>query len=109
MKVNRIHKSLYVLFGALFLIVLLGFGFILLKTYRESKVFQQNEINLQDNLNRLKKEVGIQERYLKRFNDDPAFFEWVARQRIGYVERGEIVFRFGDEEVDGYTNSHSKK
>lgn len=97
MKFDNIHKTLYFLFLGLVVFVGIGFSFMLIKTHRESKIFEQNEKNLEEALKRAKKEVSIEEDYLKRFNEDVAFREWVARQRVGYVRSDEIVFRFGEE------------
>lgn len=97
MKVIHWYKFLYLLFTGIFLFVIIGFGVSLLKTYKEGKVFKQTEDNLDDRLIKAKKELKVQEDYLKRFHNDPIFFEWVARRRIGFVEPGEIIFRFNDE------------
>ncbi len=97
MKVIHWYKFLYLLFAGLFLLVIFGFGLSLLKTYREGKIFEQTHSNLHDRLIKAKNELKVQEDYLKRFNNDPNFFEWVVRQRIGFVEQNEIIFRFSDE------------
>lgn len=99
MKFNNIHKSLYFLFLGLVLFVSIGFSFMLMKTHRESKIFEQNEKNLEEALIQAKQEVFIQEEYLKRFSQDSQFREWVARQRIGYARSDEIIFRFGEDEA----------
>lgn len=99
MKFNNIHKSIYLLFGGLVLFVGIGFTLMLMKTYKEGKIFKQNEKNLEDALRRAQNEVIIQEEYLRRFNQDPDFLEWVARQRIGYAKSDEIIFRFGEDDV----------
>lgn len=102
------HKSLYALFGLFLLFVVIGFGFILLKTYRERKVFQQAESNLEDSLVRIKDEVKVKEDYLKRLEGDSDFLEWVGRQRIGYIESDEIIFRFDDVSDNGSLNDLKK-
>ncbi len=99
MKFSNIHKSICLLFGGLILFVSIGFTLMLIKTHREGKIFKQNEKNLEDALRRAQNEVIIQEEYLKRFNQDPNFLEWVARQRIGYAKSDEIIFRFGEDDV----------
>lgn len=101
MKFRSIHKSIYLLFGGLILFVGIGFALMLMKAERESKVFKQNEKNLEEALERVRNELAIQENYLKRFKQDPEFFEWVARQRIGYAKTDEIIFRFGENDVNG--------
>lgn len=97
MKSIHWYKFLYLIFAGLFLFVAIGFGIVILKTYREGKVFKQAQNNLENHLIKAKDELKMQEEYLKRFNNDPVFFEWVIRQRIGYIESNEIVFRFNDE------------
>lgn len=105
MKLNSIHKSIYLLFGALILFVGIGFTLILLKTNRESKSFKLNEKNLEHALTQAQTQVHIQEDYLKRFHQDPKFREWVARKRIGYARPDEIIFRFGDDDAsDSYSS-----
>lgn len=94
------YKSLYILLGLLLLFVVIGFGWILLKTYRESKVFKQTDRKLEESLVTIKNEVKLKEDYLKQINEDPDFLEWVGRQRIGYVEADEIIFRFDEENAN---------
>lgn len=91
------YKFIYLLLGGLFLFIVIAFGLFLLKTYRESKVFVAAQSNLEIHLNKAKDELKMQEDYIKRFNNDPLFFEWVIRKRIGFVEANEIVFRFNNE------------
>ncbi|PWU07597.1 MAG: hypothetical protein C5B43_00105 [Verrucomicrobia bacterium] len=102
MKIIHWYKFLYLLFAGLFLLVVFGFGLALVKIYKEGKVFQKTQDNLEIRLIKAKNELNMQEDYLKRFNEDPIFFEWVVRQRIGFIEPNEIIFRFSDE------NSNSK-
>ena len=104
MKFNGVHKSLYFLFIGLVLFVGIGFSFMLMKAHRESKIFKQNEKNLEEALGRAQKERNMREEYLKRFREDPEFVEWVARQRIGYASSDEIIFRFGEDDasLDSY-------
>lgn len=101
MKFESIHKSIYLLFGGFVLFVGIGFSLMLMKTHRESKVFRQNEKNLEGTLKRAQREIEIQEAYLKHFSQDADFREWVVRQRIGYAKSDEIIFCFGDDEANG--------
>lgn len=100
MKAISIHKTLYLLFGGIFLFMLIGFSLMLVKTYQESKIFTQKRDGLESNLDIARSELKAQEDYLKRFTEDREFFEWVVRQRIGYAEPGEIIFRFDEEYED---------
>lgn len=110
MKFNGIHKSIYLLFGGLVFFVGILFGFMLMQTHRESKIFKQNEKNLVDALRRAQNDIGVQEDYLKRFNQDPNFLEWVARQRIGYAKSDEIIFCFGEDDanLDFYSSKKNR-
>lgn len=96
MKNIEWYKFLYLLFAGLFVFAVIGFGLVILKTYREGRVFKQAQNNLEDHLIKAKNELNMQEDYLKRLSNDPVFFEWVVRQRIGFVESNEIIFRFDD-------------
>lgn len=96
MKISGIHKFLYTLFAGVLVAVIVGFGLMWLQANRERAVFVNNETKLDSNLDQARKKLEIEEGYLEQLQRDPEFFEWVARQRIGYAHSDEIIFRFDE-------------
>lgn len=96
MKIEQIYKILYALFFTILLGVSLIFGTVWMQAYRELKAFKSKGVALAAELAQLRKHLESKEKYLRRLNEDPQYFEWVARRRLGYVYSDEIVFRFED-------------
>ena len=77
--------------GIVAVIVVMG-----LQIKREYAVVQQRHAELSDELTHLREERLEKEAYLRRFLKDREFVERVVRERLGYVEPGEVLFRFED-------------
>ena len=64
------------------------------QTRREYVAFEERRIDMESRLEGLKKERESKEAYLRAFINEPEFVERVIRDKMGYVEPGEVVFRF---------------
>lgn len=96
MKLTSIQKFLYIIFIALFLCVSTFYGVSLNQTYREYKAFRIHEEKLKVDLVKSQQQLDAQKWYLNRFFNDPDFFEWVVRQRLGYARPQDVIFRFDE-------------
>jgi len=61
---------------------------------REYDTFREKEIATREKLELLKEQRDVRETYLRAFLNDPQFAERVIRERLGYVEPDETLFRF---------------
>lgn len=68
----------------------------LMSTRREYQAFKERHMEAQHRLQVLREERDQREAYLRAFLNDPEFVERVVRERLGYVQPGEILFRFED-------------
>ncbi len=71
-----------------------GLVLVWMQTRREYVAFEERRQELELRLAELKEEREGKEAYLRAFISEPEFVERVIRERMGYVEPGEIVFRF---------------
>jgi len=75
-------------------VVLGAFGVLGATVWRQFEVYEKREQLRRDELSALKAEHRRQAAYLKRATSDPAFFERVVRDRLGYSREGEVIVRF---------------
>ena len=66
------------------------------QTRREDLAFTEKYEAAEARLASLQEERKAKEAYLRAFLNDPEFVERVIRERLRYVEPGEIIFRFED-------------
>lgn len=71
-----------------------GLVLVYMQTRREFVAFEERRQEMELRLAELKAEREAKEKYLRAFISEPEFVERVIRERMGYVEPGEIVFRF---------------
>ncbi len=71
-----------------------GMVLVWTQTRREYVAFEQRRVEMETRLADLKKERESKEAYLRAFINEPEFVERVIRDKMGYVEPGEVVFRF---------------
>ncbi|MEX0332252.1 MAG: septum formation initiator family protein [Puniceicoccaceae bacterium] len=71
-----------------------GLVLVFTQTKRELVTYEESHIQAKAELASIKKEREAKEAYLRAFLNEPEFVERVIRDRLGYVEPGEIVFRF---------------
>lgn len=69
----------------------------LMSTHREYQTYRQKLVETEQRLEYLRKEREEREAYLRAMLDDPEFVERVARERLGYIQPGEVIFRFDGE------------
>ncbi len=70
------------------------FSLLFVQSYREWAVFRSKEERSLSKIALLEKEIRTQEEYLDAILRDPLFVEHVARERLGYARKGELLFRF---------------
>lgn len=91
-----INKLLCIIIAGAFLAVFMFFFQLTYKAYRDRLLLEKQEVKLMDKVDLTKDMIEGQTKYVKRIKNDPVFFEWVARQRLGYGTGDEIIFRFED-------------
>ncbi len=88
------ERSVLLTLCSICLLMAAGFSIGLLKTYREYRQYRIREFVQEERVNDTRREIERQERYLNLLMHDPAFFERVVRQRLGYAKPQEFIFRF---------------
>ena len=87
----------WVLCGIL-LVLVVFFAGRALQNYREYRHFREREAAMLRQLDDLRAEYRMKQRYLRRLMDDPVFLEDVVRERLGYIRTDEQLFRFPSRE-----------
>lgn len=93
-------KKIPIWIGASLLIVIfIAFFFfsIFFKTYKELGNLKSRQALLEKELFDLEKEFIGKESYYKKLLEDNEFYEKIARQRLGYAKKNELLFRFPGE------------
>jgi cell division protein FtsB len=67
---------------------------VLLRPYREYRVYQLKEQNYVKRVENAKARLQNRKEYFELIKKDPEFLEHVVRERLGYVRDNEQVFRF---------------
>jgi len=91
------YKLLYVGLFTLLFCSSLVFSVILFRAYQDYRGFKIQEEKLQKDLSTLNLELEQSQSYIKRFHEDTVFFDWVVRQRLGFSDPDEIIFRFDED------------
>lgn len=86
-----------ILVGTLFLcsvaaFVLLGTSF--LSAFREYQFMQVRKDTLQEKVTLLHQEISFNEEKISQLLRNPDYLQRVAKERLGYTEPGEKVYRF---------------
>lgn len=97
MRGISINKLLYIIIAGVFLFVFVFFFRLNYKAYKEKLVLKKQEARLEERVKYARDILEAQSDYVRKMNRDPLFFEWVARQRLGYGTGDEIIFRFDAE------------
>jgi len=97
---KSLYKILFFVFSGILVSICLVFGFILFHSYQRYQTFKQGERRLQNELFAAQESFQKREAYLSRLLSDPAFFEHVVRQRLGYSEKDEVIFRFDNRSTE---------
>ena len=71
-----------------------GLVLVWTQTRRELVAFEDRHAQTEQHLTELRREREAKEAYLRAFLNEPEFVERVIRDRMGYVEPGEVIFRF---------------
>ncbi len=72
------------------------FTFTLFAAWDENERYLKNEQALLNQIDNLAKEKAHKDEYLARLISDPKFQERIVREKLGYAEAKEIVFRFDE-------------
>jgi cell division protein FtsB len=82
----------------LFLLLLLGLGFMGFVSFKEARVQYVHLKQIQDKdrrrLEAAQKELEREQVTLQRLRTDPAFVEQQIRMKLGYTKPDEMIFRF---------------
>ena len=88
------QKFLLSVLGILLAGIVAGFAVVLHQTKRELDTFERKVDSYELRLAQLKEDVRIKEIYLDKIRNDPEFLERVVRERLGYSEPGDLLYRF---------------
>lgn len=66
----------------------------LMSTHREYQVQRSKLAETEMQLAQLRKDREEREAYLRAILNDPEFVERVVRERLGYIQAGEVLYRF---------------
>lgn len=77
-----------------FLLIVAVFLIIFLPGYAKIQELRQRNKELELNIKKLRKENLRFKKEGERLENDPAYLEKVARERLGVVKKGEVVYRF---------------
>ena len=89
-----VSRILLVLLIVILSVVSTGLFIVWTQTRREFQHFEQERLEAEMELDKLRGEREVKEAYLRSFLGDPEFVERVIRERMGYVGADEVVFRF---------------
>jgi cell division protein FtsB len=80
------------MFRRAFLVAGIGFGllFLFLPGYTKVQELRDRNTDLQSKIKRLAIENTLLIEQLKRIENDPVYQEWIAREKMGVVRKGEI-------------------
>ncbi len=90
--------------ACLWLIVALIFGEMGLLRYL---AMRDHAERLEGELSALREETGALEKDISRLQHDPEKIEQLARERLGYVRKGDTVYQLNPDHTDG--REHSEK
>lgn len=91
-------KLIAALCGLTCLAVLSAVGAEALHTWRERETAAERTARIEQRLQDLKAQQAQRQAYQERYFNDPAFFETIVRDKLGYVKPNEEVYYFGDAE-----------
>ena len=95
----KITKLIAYLLTVALCLMLAFFAAIFLQTYREYQAFRNRELQYEQRLKQLRREVEIKEEYLRLVVTEPDFLERVVRRKLGYARPDETIFRFEQKTV----------
>lgn len=87
-------RFLIIVLVALLSAVSTGLVIVWAQTQREYANFERKFHETDKRLVAMRTEREFKEAYLRAFLNEPEFVERVIRERLGYVEPGDVVFRF---------------
>jgi len=98
-RLMKLNPNKIILFTLIIIFVSISsiFGALLLRTNRVHDQFLAKEHYYKNSLVTIQCAIGKKEQYLQKMAEDSEFAERVVRQKLGYAEPDEIVFRFPHE------------
>lgn len=90
------EKVLSVLTGCVLLVIIIGGIVMIYPNYRRSESLKRQNAELQETIDRKKREIAQLEENQRRFRTDADFVEMIARQNRR-VFPGELIFTFDKE------------
>ena len=90
------EKVLKTLTGCILLLIVVGGLVMMYPNYRRAESLKRQNAELQQTIDRKKKEIAVLMENQRRFRTDPDFVEMIARQNRR-VFPGELVFTFEKE------------
>lgn len=88
---NRLILGIY---AALFVAVAVWAGVFFVQMHRDLTALQAQEAANQRRLAEARTQLATREKYLDQLRHDPALIERLIRQKLGYAQAQEFVFRF---------------
>lgn len=95
MLFKRFAQTVVVLLLLLLVAVVVSFTTVFVQTWKEYEGFQAREAARLRQLEVARAEFQRKDEYFRLLLSDDAFLERVVRERLGYAQPDETVFRFG--------------
>jgi len=95
MLFQRFAQTVVVLLVVLLMAVVVSFATVFVQTWKEYEGFQAREAVRLRQLESRRTEFERKDDYFRLLLADDAFLERVVRERLGYAQPDETVFRFG--------------
>ena len=96
MQIEFKEKILSVLTSCVLVLVVIGGLVMIYPNYRRSESLKRQNAELQETIDRKKREIALLQENQLRFQKDADFVEMIARQNRRVLP-GELVFTFGKE------------
>lgn len=90
------RKFFFFLVSVLLVAVVAGGTVALVMAYKDKARFEMYKAQLEAKIEGLSQKCDRVEEYLGDLQSDPQLLEHVARKRLGYSEKDELVFRFSE-------------
>ncbi len=93
------YKILFFILMGVFCVICGVYSTIFVRTYRQYNCLSGQQDRYESSIRCASKQIKKREYYLNKIIQDREFLDHVVRERLGYVQPGEILFRFDTEKA----------
>ena len=88
------QRTVFMALSAVLIAVVVSFAFLLNQTYQEYRAYREREAAYAHRVEQVEAAIEEKQAYLDRLENDPEFLERVVRERLGYSQPDELLYRF---------------